>query len=1459
MKTKFLLCILLVQTLMGYSSALGGDRPTTIASYFDKLKSLVSKTQPEKPLNLNPSLVPAGQVCRSYTSLGIMASMLWSDNATWTTLGIAKPVAGSAVTIPANAHLILDESPPNLASLTINGKLEFARQDLNLTAGWIMVMGTLEVGTSTSPFTNQATITLNATDLNGDALGMGMGTRGILVMGGKLELHGAPPTKHYTKISDHAAKGATSLTLLDAVSWKVDDQIVVAPTDYYGAGGGTAQRTQITAVNSTSLTIQDGLNAQRWGKLQYLTKDGMSLTPGTLPAGILEGTPTVLDERAEVANLTRNIVVQSPDDDLWQNNGFGCHIMVMKMDLVPGEARLNGVEIKRGGQAGKLGRYPFHWHMLSYEGSTTLSDVTDQYIRNSTINQSSQRGIVIHGTNGAEVKNNVVYDVRGHGVFTEDAAERRNIIDGNLVLKIRSPLPGQHLKLHESEDDFISASGFWISNPDNTVINNTATDCKGVGFWLAFPRRTFGASAQIVLNPNYLKFGTFNNNHTHSNQRGGIHIDHAEIDELGTTADTPQYISTTDMQEPQWPYTYALAYELGDYTTWKNNATGIWNRSALVRNRRVVNADNTERFFSGTSNTELPGAIEKSLVVSVSLNYNMNGMPEPTAFGSGPHSAFASYHSTFDITDNVVVNFEGVANKASGFFALNDYYITPVDKGNVRNPRNILINSHPGVRTMPGEPQHAYGVLWDHHNYCGGPANQDNYYVFDTPFFTYGKTRHEVAPSPAISGGVIIEGPFYGFHEYHINGFHRSWDKIAVTRTNAAGTTVGNWVVEAGQRGDILGVMRHFATHPTGHYFLDFPTIADVNDFTIRVSNMLTTNDYQVLSVKYSGNYTITQLFASTAYDMREFGNTKPFPGAQANVRPYKAVADFQAVVNAQGGEVYWHDKTGGKVWFKVKGGVGLGAPDKPADHDLNLYKDFHIRAYGTYTSPNPAYTVNFTVKDANGAPLPDATVEFRGNRAVSNASGVATFTNVPPGTDLLYIATKDGHNNVTGTLNVTSANVAQNIVLPSTGNPAYTVTFTVKDVSGTLQTYTQVSFNGENWATNSEGRVEFKNVAPGTNLPYSASKTPQVASGTVSVAAANVAHTIVLGTVSSPAPTYAVTFTVKDATNALMSGASVTFNGQTLTSNASGVVSFTNVAAGTNLPYTATKTGFNTSTGSVNVTSANVAQNITLSAVGSPTYTVTFTVKDATEALVSGASVTFRGQTLTSNASGVATFTSIPAGTSLAYDVKKTGYNTASGTVTVAANVAQNVVLTAVGSPTYSVSFTIKDDSEALLADALVSFNGETMTTTASGEVVFSNVAPGIGLPYSVSKTGFEPLAGSLSVASTDVTQSLVLIPSTVTEPNPEPEPEPVAQLNPRNIFSPNGDGINELWEVEGIEQQPQLRVLIFNGYGQRVFQAQPYTNSWDGGGLPDGVYYYQVQNPEGKPVKKGAITLVR
>lgn len=901
-------------------------------------------------------------ICGREVTLDLTAPVLWSSPSTWTALNMTKPVAGSMVTIPAGSHIILDETPPALAGLDIKGKLEFANQNIDLSVGYILVTGTFQIGTVQNPYTQKATITL--TESNQSASHMNMGTRGIIVMGGVLELHGVPPTKMITKLSDHASSGTNNLSLIDAVSWNVGDQVVVSSTDFYNPLIENSQRMNISTVNSgNSITLGGALNTQRWGKLQYLTATGMSLTPGTLPANLVAGTPTVLDERAEVANLTRNIVIQSIDDAAWQNNGFGCHIMIMNMNGIQGVAHVDGIEIRRGGQSGRLGRYPFHWHMLSYENGVTLADATGQYIKNSTVNQSKQRGIVVHGTNGVLVSKNIIYDVKGHGIFTEDASERRNTFDGNFVARVRNIAPENILKLHEG-DNAIGSSGFWISNPDNIIINNTATDCQGAGYWLAFPEKTFGlsASSTIGLKPSYLRFGEFRNNVAHSNATSGIHLDDVELDENGDTGPFKYYPSSNG-EKTEWPYEYALTFELTDYVLWKNNQSGIWNRSGQSRNRRVVSADNTTKFFSGASDTNLPGAVETSLLVGKSLNYNMNGVTRPTSWGSYTPVGFASYHSTFDITNNVIVNFEGVAddNKPAGAFALDDYYLIPVDKGTVRNPGNILINSHPGIRTDPSGSQFVFGVIWDHHNYWGGPADQDNYYVYPNPFFTHGLTETIVAPSKEVSHGVIVDGPFYGFNAYYVNQTEVIYDKINTIRTTADGTIVGNWTVEAGQFGDILGNMRHFATHPTGFYYLDFPTLENINDIRINVTNMLTDNDYQVLSVEYSGNYKITNLFSSTSYNMMEFGGSVEYPEGTQWVNTYTKVANFQAVVDAPQGEVYWQDRVNNKVWFKVRGGVGNGDSSLPDTNDANLYKEFKVRAYGSedLLSTNPNIAAN--------------------------------------------------------------------------------------------------------------------------------------------------------------------------------------------------------------------------------------------------------------------------------------------------------------------------------------------------------------------------------------------------------------------------------------------------------------------------------------------------------------------
>ena len=944
-------------TLFLFALTIATAFAATFSPFVAEITTILSEkekwTQTAKTNSPPPPAMCSG---RSATTV-VSAPELWSNPATW---GGVKPVAGDAVTIAAGKHIILDENTPNLAGLTINGTLEFDRKNVNLTAQWIILMGAMHVGSAASPFTHKAIITLNATNLNQDI--MGMGTRGLMVMGGLLELHGTPPTKTWTKINAHTANNATNLTLMESVNWQVNDQIVVAPTDYPGTGD--AQQVAINAISGTSLTASAGMNAQRWGLMQYATTSGMSLTAGPVPATVVAGTPTTLDERAEVGNLTRNIVIQAPDDAAWQNNKFGCHVMIMRQGTTQGVAHVNGIEILRGGQNGKVGRYPFHWHMLSYEGSTTLADATGQYIRNSSVHESVHRGIVIHGTNGVEVSKNVLFDIRGHGVFTEDASERRNTIDGNLVLHVRNPTTP--LKVHET-DNSKSSAGFWVSNPDNTITNNTAADCVGSAYWFAFTTQAWGLSAGISMNPSRTLFGVFDGNTAHSNGGDGILFDDVESDNAGNTTGF-KYVSTTDGLDPQWPFPNRRRHMLSRYTTWKNAGRGIWNRAAVPDNDQVVSADNCSMFFSGAGDN---GLVKRSLAVGNSLNYNMNGMTRPTTFGSNPPAAFASYHSSFDIKDNFILNFPAVPNTTSGAFALEDYYLIAVDKGLVRNVNNTIVASHPGVRVLPWEPQFTFATLWDPYDYWGSSPSQDNYYVFDNPFFTYGQTPTVVQPNTATSGGVVVEGPFYGVQEFVVNKANSPWSpymEIQVNRLNSSLATVGTWAVAEGMDGQLLPNMRHFSTHPTGIYELNFPTLNNVNDISIRLTNMQTTNDYQVIGMEYNGAYRIDALFASTAWNLDEFGGSVPMPTVNdADTHIYQPVANLAAVRSAATGEVYWQDRVNNKVWFKVRGGLNDGDPNEPATADVNLYKAFNIRAFGT-SSPLPVELLSFKGQNTEGS-----------------------------------------------------------------------------------------------------------------------------------------------------------------------------------------------------------------------------------------------------------------------------------------------------------------------------------------------------------------------------------------------------------------------------------------------------------------------------------------------------------
>src|SRR6266550_2841505 len=106
---------------------------------------------------------------------GSPSASRWSDPATWPDKKV--PAKDDVVTIQQDMHVILDVSPPPLHGIKLNGTLGFAdNKDLELTTEWMMVHGTLEIGTEAKPHTRKATITLTDTVKDEDISGASVTT-----------------------------------------------------------------------------------------------------------------------------------------------------------------------------------------------------------------------------------------------------------------------------------------------------------------------------------------------------------------------------------------------------------------------------------------------------------------------------------------------------------------------------------------------------------------------------------------------------------------------------------------------------------------------------------------------------------------------------------------------------------------------------------------------------------------------------------------------------------------------------------------------------------------------------------------------------------------------------------------------------------------------------------------------------------------------------------------------------------------------------------------------------------------------------------------------------------------------------------------------------------------------------------------------------------------------------------
>ena len=437
----------------------------------------------------------------SFSQISPIGNGSWQDPTIWP--GAQIPGNSDDIVIPSGITIDLTGNI-DVKSITINGILQaISGADIQVKTEWIMVMGNtalLEIGTTANPFdaVYNCTITLTGLD-DGDDI-MGMGDKFIVAMGGgNIELHGEQKMS-WTQLGSNALPGSNQITMATAVDWDIGDEIllVASQTDW-----NEAEKKTITAIsaNDLNITLNSNLSYPHSGIVETYTRNTDNKT-------------WTADLRGKVGLLTHNIKIQG--DASSESNGFGGHIMCMPNSTI----NASSIELYRMGQKAKLGRYPWHWHLLDDFG-------TGQYFKNSSVHHSFNRAITIHGTSYVNVENNFFYDHIGHGVFLEDGSERFNTIKNNVVLLSKRPLMGEEVtpsdnQLNEAQNR--TPSSFWITNPNNIFEGNVAAGTQGTGYWFALPKSPMGSSASDPrfdgIEPYKEPLGSFKNNKAHSCMSG---------------------------------------------------------------------------------------------------------------------------------------------------------------------------------------------------------------------------------------------------------------------------------------------------------------------------------------------------------------------------------------------------------------------------------------------------------------------------------------------------------------------------------------------------------------------------------------------------------------------------------------------------------------------------------------------------------------------------------------------------------------------------------------------------------------------------------------------------------------------------------------------------------------------------------------------------------------------------
>ncbi|KAM4810556.1 cell surface hyaluronidase CEMIP2 [Rhinophrynus dorsalis] len=522
-----------------------------------------------------------------------------------------------------------------------------------------------------------------------------------------------------------AADGVVLNLLEDVSTWQSGDRIVVSSTDY-------------SMYQAEEFTL---LPCSECSKYQVKVKE----KPLYFHMGdIIDG----LDMRAEVGDLTRNIVIQGEMEkacygdnqcQFFNYDTFGGHIKILRNFS---SVHLSNVELKNMGQQ-LMGSYPVHFHLCG-DVDEMGGYSTGTYVEGLSIHHSFSRCITVHTTNGLLIKDTIGYDTLGHCFFLEDGIEQRNTLFHNLGLvtkpgtllptdrnntmcmSIRDKVYGSYIP--NPATDCMAVSTFWIANPNNNLINNAAAGSQDAGIWYVFHKMSTGDSHGLLpeTKAELTPLGIFYNNRVHSNFKAGLFIDKG-VKTTNASAEDPREYLCLDNSARFRPHVDAdqdkprVAALIDRLLTFKNNDHGAWVRGGdiIIQNSGFSDNGIGLTFASDGSFPKDEGSsqeVSESLFIGESRNYGYPG-GQNKYWGTGgvdnktrtlprnrtfPIRGFQIYDGPIRLTKSTFKNFVQTPDRftsAIGFLMKNPWQLTP--KNNVSF---LKFGANVSLRAFFGQP-----------------------------------------------------------------------------------------------------------------------------------------------------------------------------------------------------------------------------------------------------------------------------------------------------------------------------------------------------------------------------------------------------------------------------------------------------------------------------------------------------------------------------------------------------------------------------------------------------------------------------------------------------------------------------------------------------------------------------------------------------------------------------------